>query len=593
MDDGLILGRYRPIEEAGSGGYGTVMVAWDTRIQRRVAIKEMTIDPDLVPPPTEDGTPYNVAEIPGLEEARTAALLTDPAIVGVLDFEIEGVIAYLIMEYIDGCTLTQLLRDFPGRITPDVVGAVFKSVSHALQVAHENQVLHLDIKPDNVLINRKGEVKVTDFGLSKLSNAEGFDRAAGGTIGYMPPEQMNLLPLDARCDEWALASLTYEMISGDNPFFADNLEAAKRIIGDAELVLPHLCMEGLDPQLDDVLFYALEPDREQRYETVADFAEELQPFLGNPLKGQRQLQRLVGAATDDAPESAPIAEADPDSTAVYEPTPKTSRSFRLLKRLWAVVNCGLLGAVGLSCLSPWIGTFQAAPFWVLLAVVVISAALLPQLGSLLAVVAFGVALVMQGAYLAGAALLVTCLLWWWFSGRRLFETSNAPLSVVPLSVVGLGAVTPIICGYFLKAKDAVLGTLFAAVLALALAGSGASELGSWNPMELWGSTELASSNTLGLDTIRGLVTTPGLWIDLFSWVVAAALLALFCSRSNRGLAFVGAVLAGAILILAVFARTWAESAGMVVMPHPLDFLRSVVPLAVGGVLCIYKVPARD
>ena len=225
MAEDLILNRYRPLEEAGAGGYGTVVVAWDPRIQRRVAIKMLQVDPSLIPAPTSDKGTYDIADIPGLEEARTAALLNDPNIVGVLDFEIEGTTAYLIMEYVDGCTLTQLLHDYPDDITPEIVGAVFKSVAHALQVAHENQVLHLDIKPDNVLITRQGDVKVTDFGLSKLSNAEGFDKAVGGTIGYMPPEQMALQPLDVRCDEWALASITYEMIALNNPFFAEDLKA--------------------------------------------------------------------------------------------------------------------------------------------------------------------------------------------------------------------------------------------------------------------------------------------------------------------------------------------------------------------------------
>ena len=584
----LILNRYRPLEEAGAGGYGTVVVAWDPRIQRRVAIKEMQVDPDLIPAPVADGTPYNVADIPGLEEARTAALLTDPNIVGVLDFELEGTTAYLIMEYVDGSTLTQLLHEYPDEFTPEIVGAVFKSVAHALQVAHENQVLHLDIKPDNILINRKGEVKVTDFGLSKLSSSDGFERAAGGTIGYMPPEQMNLQALDARCDEWALASITYEMISRSNPFLAEDLKAAKRVVGEAELVLPHLCMEGLDEQVDDVLFYALDPDREQRYASVADFASELQPFLGNPQSGKKQLARLVGAATSDeeVPEDLPPASVAP----IERAHPRTGTVF---KRLWAVVNCGILGAIGLSCLAPWIGDFHNLPFWTLLLVIVVAAALLPQVGSALAIVAFAAALLAQGAYLAGAVLLVAAVLWWAFSGKRLYEASNAPLTVVPLGILGLGAVAPVLCGYFLRVKDAALGALFAAVLALALAGSGVDTLVNWSPPELWASTNLAASNALGLGEIRTLATTPGLWIDALSWLVAAVVLSLFCARNNRALAFTGAIIAGAVLIFAAFARTWAASAGLVVMPPALDFVRAIVPLVVGGVLCIYGVPHRS
>lgn len=213
MTDGLILNRYRPISEAGSGGFGTVQLAWDTRIQRRVAIKCMSVE-DPAMASGADGVAYDAAAVPGLEEARTAAMLSDSNIVGVIDFEVQADTAYLIMEYVDGMTLSRLLAEHNQDITADIVAAVFQAVSHALEIAHENQVLHLDIKPDNVMINRQGQVKVTDFGLAKLSSANGFSQAGGGTIGYMPPEQMRLEPLDERCDEWALAALTYEMIAG-------------------------------------------------------------------------------------------------------------------------------------------------------------------------------------------------------------------------------------------------------------------------------------------------------------------------------------------------------------------------------------------
>ena len=587
MAEDLILNRYRPLAEAGTGGYGTVIVAWDPRIQRRVAIKEMQVDPELIPAPTEDGIAYSIGDIPGLEEARTAALLSDPHIVGVLDFEIKENIAYLIMEYVDGCTLTQLMHDYPDEMTLEIIGAVFQSVAHALQVAHENQVLHLDIKPDNVLINRQGEVKVTDFGLATLSSSEGFDHAAGGTIGYMPPEQMNLEPLDVRCDEWALAALTYEMITQSNPFFAPDLDTAKKVINGAELVLPHLCMEGLDPQADDVIFYALDPDREERYANVADFAEELQPFLGNPKTGKRQLAALVGSANEDVVD----ATTPPASVSALDRT--DPRGGRILMRLWSVVNAGLLGAVGLSCLTPWIGSVQELPFWGALAVIVLAAAIIPHVGALFAAATFGLALIAQGAYLAGAVLLAAACLWWWFAGRRGTEQACTTLSVIPLGALGLGAVTPMLCGYFLKMKDAAISAAFATLLALAMAGSSTTTLVNWSPLTLWNSAELATTNSLAFEAIRGIATTPGLWIEGASWIIAAATMAAFCSRSNRALGFIGALLAGAILLLATFASVWLDSGGTTIMPNLFDFARAVVPLVVGGVLSIYGVPLRD
>ncbi|MBQ9021396.1 MAG: serine/threonine protein kinase [Eggerthellaceae bacterium] len=472
-------------------------------------------------------------------------------------------------------------------MTPEIVGAVFKSVAHALQVAHENQVLHLDIKPDNVLINRQGEVKVTDFGLSKLSNAEGYERAAGGTIGYMPPEQMNLEAPDARCDEWALAALTYEMIAQKNPFFAQDLEGAKAAIYDAELVLPSLCMEGLSTEADDVIFYALNPEREERYASVADFAEELQPLLGNPKTGKRQLARLVGEASNDMAEP----EAVPESVSALDRT--DPRNMRIIMRLWSVINCAVLGAVGLSCLSPLIGTVQGLPYWGCLAAIVVVAAIIPHLGALLAVSTFALALITQGAYLAGAVLLVAGGLWWWFSARRGFENTCAPLSIVPLGLFGLGAVVPILCGYFLRVKDALIGTVFACILALALAGSAATTLGNWSILSLWTTSDLATLNHLGFGSIRSIVTTPGLWIDFVSWVLAAITMAGLCSPSNRAVGFLGALLAGGIIILGAFIQVWLSSGGTQMMPEAINFARALVPLVVGGVFTIYGVPIRS
>ncbi len=341
----LILNRYEPIGTAGVGGFGTVQIAWDPRIQRRVAIKTIPLTEldayranlpgaqavsttetaerwrGVVPwneylenedragafPP--DG--YGVAEsadfsdpdevislshLPGLDEARTAAMLQDPRIVTVYDFEVRERTAYLIMEYVEGITLTRLLSDYADFLTLDMVAAVFDAVAGALMVAHKAGVLHLDIKPDNIIINPQGQAKVTDFGLATLADASGAGTTGGGTIGYMPLEQMRREHLDARTDEWSLASVAYEMLTGDNPFRVSGLDQAEAAIENAELVLPSLCWEDLDEQIDDVMFYALDPDREDRYASVAHFAEEMDKFLGDTPTGREQLALVVADA---------------------------------------------------------------------------------------------------------------------------------------------------------------------------------------------------------------------------------------------------------------------------------------------------------
>lgn len=364
----LILDRYEPIGTAGTGGFGTVQIAWDPRIQRKVAIKtikltehdafraalpgaqavsniptsdrwhgaqpwdEFLADGGDKPPESfsgerdweregdldegqlESDQVTSLAHLPGLDEARTAAMLSDPRIVTVYDFEVRGRIAYLIMEYVEGITLTRLLADYPDYLTLDMVAAVFDAVAGALIAAHGAGVLHLDIKPDNILINAQGRVKVTDFGLATLADASGTGTTGGGTIGYMPLEQMRREHLDSRTDEWSLAAVVYEMLTGDNPFRARNLEEAEKAIEDAELILPSLCWEDLDEQVDDVVFYALDPEREERYASVADFAEEMDKFLGNPDSGVEQLTLVVadalGIGFDDEPDEEDEEEPD-------------------------------------------------------------------------------------------------------------------------------------------------------------------------------------------------------------------------------------------------------------------------------------------
>ena len=306
--ENLILNRYRPLAEAGRGGYGLVQLAWDTRIQRRVAIKCLHLD--ALGTAADPRTPR---EIPGLEEARMAAMLSGPYIVGVHDFEVdyEGAMAYLIMEYMDGITLTDLMRECGGALPINIATCVFDAVSQALAQAHANQVLHLDIKPDNVLINRQGEVKVSDFGLAQLSHEAGYGQAAGGTIGYMPLEQMRLEAPDVRTDEWALAALTYEMLTGDNPFRAETLHEAEVAIEEAELVIPSAVRDDVDEEADEAIFGALAIDRDDRFESVALFADALMPHLGDVRRGTRELAVLVGEACDDGEEEVDATEVMP------------------------------------------------------------------------------------------------------------------------------------------------------------------------------------------------------------------------------------------------------------------------------------------
>lgn len=548
----LILNRYRPLEQAGSGGFATVVAAWDTRIQRRVAMKCLPLDGYIAP-----ADPRTPREIPGLPEARTAAMLNDPHIVGVYDFDVSGPAAYIIMEYIDGVTLTELMRR-EGPLPLDVVTCVFESVSRALETAHENQVLHLDIKPDNVLINRQGQVKVADFGLAQLSHAAGFGRAAGGTIGYMPLEQMRLEPLDVRCDEWALAALTYQMLVGENPFAAPDLQAAERAIEQAEVVIPSMARSDVGEEVDEAIFGALAINREDRFESVALFADCMMPYLGNARRGAKQLAVLVGDACDDGDEEEYDEYYDEEAWDEDEAElPQRRRARRGMRpgraaaiayRAWAALTCGgvaALAAFNISACVTIAGRLEPA-FWIVVLAAAALAAVWPGAGAMAAVAALVAALALSGAPVLAAVLGIVGLAWGIVCGARKHAAACVGASVSVAGAVGLAALAPLAAGYFLRVRDAVATAVFAVVVAFCLACAGSGSLLGWGAFAHVSWPAGASMQEMALE----LVTSPETWIIGASWVLAAVIASLGCSRGSRVLAACCMVLAGVLAVAA-------------------------------------------
>ena len=596
----LLLGRYVLEGQAGKGGFASVMAAWDTRIERRVAIKCMPLDESAGALFPEGGSillgsKVDTSAVPGLEEARTAAKLSDSSIVQVYDFEVQDGMAYLIMEYVDGISLGGLLAEYPDEVDTDVVCAVFKAVARALQTAHAHHVLHLDIKPDNVLIDREGHVKVADFGLARLAGEAGYGAAEGGTIGYMPPEQMQQKELDERCDEWALASLTYEMVSGENPFLANSIPEAEDAIYDAEIIIPSLCMEDLGPGADDVMFTALDPDPDARYATVQEFAEALLPCLGGPRKGTNKLKRLVGR--EDAPDAEPAgeldAEAAPEPEPGYDeplepwrPSPFMKSAFM---RVWAAVGAAILGFLAVGSIAvpdAWTNPVS----WGVLAAIVALAAVLPWLGAPVACGAVGVSLCVLGSPILGLALIAATAVWWYFIVFPGRSTASSDVGLLPaiLGSFGFSAFTPFAAGYLLRPIEAAATSLFAAVLALSLAGLGSAQLAGWDAIT-YASVALGP-NAQGI--AAAMLTTPSTWVMIAAWVLAAVVSSLLCGTGKRVWCAVGMVLAGLILIAALVAGSLIDSAGHSLLANPLALLPLICAIVVGVSLACIAAPSR-
>ena len=604
VNEDLLLDRYVVLDEAGSGAFGSVVLAWDTRIQRRVAIKCMPLEDNESLPSQGasilvDERPFDTSRVAGLDEARTAAMLSDASIVSVYDFEVSNNMAYLILEYVDGMALADLLAQYPDEINADIVAYVFKTVAHALTVAHKHHVLHLDIKPENVLIDRQGQVKVTDFGLARLATESGYGIATGGTIGYMPPEQMTGQELDERCDQWALASLTYEMISGGNPFIVDKLRDAEDAIYDAELVIPSLCMDGLDADIDDILFCALDPDPQERYDSVKDFAEQLQPCLGSTRKGKNALKRLVGTPEieDDLDGTTEGFEYDEDHDGFIDDTREPfysepwymsprMRSFGL--RTWAVAAVIILIVLGVNALigvGAWLN--QPIVWGVLLACVVVTA-VLPHAGALIAGEGFGVVMCACGAPLPGIVLMAATVPWWFYCARFSVEGTDVGLASVIFGAVGLGPLTPFVAGFLLPVRDAIISTLYAALVAVLFAGLGSGSLLNWNMLAYIG-TSVGSGF---IDTLLQAITQPSTWITILAWVLASVVVSLLCGTGKKVWGVLGMLAAGALLIAGLIAGSLLDTLGEQLLADPMFLAPTLGALAIGTFLASVAIPVR-
>lgn len=528
----MILNRYRILDVNESGGFGTVSICWDTRLQRRVAIKRMP----LAVPGVESPSSSTLDE--ALGEARTAGMLTHPNIVAVHDFETDPQSSYLVMEYVDGLNLQELLARVDGGVlTYDECACVLQSIASALAFAHENRVLHLDIKPANIMIDRTGTVKLTDFGMATLASAAGYGGARGGTVGYMPPEQITGDLVDERSDVFSLAVVVWESLTGSNPFRAASAEESLKSIERG----PHPTISKLEPQLagivEETLLRALDPDPSTRMSSVSELAQDIVPNLGNPEVGKASLADLVEQAQEGG-DNVHNDEADPGLT----PGERFPWLYPFVNRAAAASCTGILA----YRLLPYVlASTTTARLFMALAIVGVTAAV-PQLGS--AIVLAELTLAVSASESSHSvpvalALLVVALAWWTYVGRHHRAATTALL--LP-SCTGLPLCGAAVAGSALTPLRAATTGLFAWFLC--------------RFMQSALSCSFAPSTLMQL--LLQMLRTPGSWIMALGCSLGALTCSLLYRRGGTTRIVVGQACCFGIVALALATVSHMENGGI-------------------------------
>src|SRR5438128_4439271 len=360
---GTKLGRYEIRSKLGEGGMGEVYLAFDTKLDRKVALKIL---------------PAEVAAHPDrmkrfVQEAKAASALNHPNIITIHEIDQTDSGHFIATEFIDGETLREHMRNAPVKLGE--VLDVAAQIASALSAAHAANIVHRDIKPENIMLRTDGIVKVLDFGLAKLTerlSPDSVDTEAAtkalvqtepgvvlGTVAYMSPEQARGLVVDARTDIFSLGVVIYEMVAGKAPFAGSSgNEIISAILSKEQPAPLARFAHNVPDRLEEIVTKVLAKDREERYQSVKDLLIDLKR-LRQKLEVDAEIERSVTpqlrTSTKTAPASGQAAVVSTNEAAAQTATatashPTTSAEYIIteLKRHQRSVSVVLAALVILS-----------------------------------------------------------------------------------------------------------------------------------------------------------------------------------------------------------------------------------------------------
>ena len=273
MINKILANRYEILEKIGTGGMGNVFKAHDRKLDRIVAIKVLKLEYN------EDNNFIRKFK----RESLAAASISHPNIVSIYDVGTEKIedkeVHYIVMEYIDGKTLKDLIND-EGRLSEKRALNYCIQIAEALKVAHSKHIVHRDIKSQNIMVTRDDRIKVTDFGIARVADNTTVTatNAVMGSVHYFSPEQARGAKVDNRSDIYSLGIVLFEMLTGRLPFDADNPVSVALMQVQSQMPKPSDFIKSIDPSVDALVLKMTEKNPDDRYRDVFDLIKDIKDY---------------------------------------------------------------------------------------------------------------------------------------------------------------------------------------------------------------------------------------------------------------------------------------------------------------------------
>lgn len=355
LKEGMYLAdRYEIVGKIGAGGMADVYKAKDHILGRYVAVKvlkqEFSEDVNFV-------TKFRT-------EAQSAAGLEHPNIVNIYDVGSEDGLYYIVMEHIEGITLKTYIEK-KGQLSFKEAVSIAIQVGRGIEAAHSKHIIHRDIKPQNIIISTEGKVKVTDFGIARVANANTINSEAMGSVHYASPEQARNGFVDGKSDIYSLGIVMYEMVTGKVPFDGESAVAVAIQHLQEEMVVPSAYAPDIPISLEKIIMKCTQKSPDRRYENISDLLVDLKKALINPDEdfvvmvpsGQQEKTRIIGEEELETikEQSGKVSYKEPEETGEEDEDDEEEGGFLNPKMEKAVTIMGIVAAVIIVIIVIYIG----------------------------------------------------------------------------------------------------------------------------------------------------------------------------------------------------------------------------------------------